>query len=202
MSESKNLWLDAETFSKHKITLAPKFTYLLGDALAKREKKPLLLKVRKADHPHFVLWRRRFYQSKAHLCIFISCIDSDIEFFQLLQNSQLSILSLGLGKFIIELSQIVRRLLKRVACCQKNTISKGEGELFSSLLPADRPKVSIGIKKNEILSNYKLSCKSKGITSQVSASTNKGENQPLQSYPSNFNLIKKCTKKPSLNHQY
>ncbi len=32
MSESKNLWLDAKTFSKHKIMLAPKFTYLLGDA--------------------------------------------------------------------------------------------------------------------------------------------------------------------------
>jgi hypothetical protein len=33
----------------------------------------------------------------------------------------------------------------------QNTISKGEGKLFLSLLPADRPKVSIGIKKNEFL---------------------------------------------------
>jgi hypothetical protein len=84
----------------------------------------------------------------------------------------------------------------------KNTISKGEGGLFLSLLPTNRPKVSVCIKKNEILSNYELSCKSKGITSQVSASTNKGKNQPLQSYPSNFNLIKECTMKPSLGHQY
>jgi hypothetical protein len=36
---------------------------------AQREKKPLLLKVRKADHPPFVLWHHRFHQSKAHLCI-------------------------------------------------------------------------------------------------------------------------------------
>ena len=33
MSESKNLWLNAETFSKHKITLVPEFAHLLGDAL-------------------------------------------------------------------------------------------------------------------------------------------------------------------------
>ncbi len=41
--------------------------------------------------------------------------------------------------------------MKRVACCQKNTILEGEGELFSSLLPADRLEVSVGIKKNKIL---------------------------------------------------
>jgi hypothetical protein len=39
MSESKNLWLDAKTFSKHKITLAPKFTHLLGDALGPKGKE-------------------------------------------------------------------------------------------------------------------------------------------------------------------
>ncbi len=70
------------------------------------------------------------------------------------------------------------------------------------MLPADRPKISVSIKKNKILSDYKLSSKSKGIISQVSASTNKGGNQPLQSYPSNFNLIKECMMKPSLDHQY
>jgi hypothetical protein len=83
-----------------------------------------------------------------------------------------------------------------------NTTLKKEGKLFSLLPSADRPKISVGIKKNEILLDYKLSCKSKGITSQVSASTNKGENQPCQSYPFNFNLIKECTMKLSLNHQY
>jgi hypothetical protein len=84
----------------------------------------------------------------------------------------------------------------------KNTILKREVELFLSLLSTDRPKVSIGIKKNKILSDCKLSCKFKGVTSQVFESTNKGENQPLQSYPSNFILIKGCTMKPSLDHQY
>jgi hypothetical protein len=39
MSESKNLWLDAETFSKHKITLAPEFTHLLGDASGPKGKE-------------------------------------------------------------------------------------------------------------------------------------------------------------------
>ncbi len=39
MSESKNLWLNAKTFSKHKITLAPKFTHLLGDALGPKGKE-------------------------------------------------------------------------------------------------------------------------------------------------------------------
>jgi hypothetical protein len=79
---------------------------------------------------------------------------------------------------------------------------KRERELFLSLLPTDRPKVSIGIKKNTILSDYKLSCKFKGITSQVTASNNKGEHQPPQLYPSNFKLIKECTMKLSLDHQY
>ncbi len=92
---------------------------------AQREKKPLLLKVNKANHPHFVLWHCWFHQSKACICIFISCIELDVEFFQLLQNSQLTILNLGLGKFIIELSQLVRRLLKRVACCQTPQYQKG-----------------------------------------------------------------------------
>ncbi len=39
MSEPKNLWLDAKTFSKHKIRLAPKFTLLLGDALGPKGKE-------------------------------------------------------------------------------------------------------------------------------------------------------------------
>jgi hypothetical protein len=39
MSESKNLWLNAETFSKHKITLAPEFTHLLGDVLGPKGKE-------------------------------------------------------------------------------------------------------------------------------------------------------------------
>jgi hypothetical protein len=92
--------------------------------------------------------------------------------------------------------------IEKSSLLPNNTISKKEGKLFSSLFPANRLKVSVGIKKNKILSDYELSCKSKGIASQVSASTNKGENEPLQSYPSNFNLIKECTMKLSLNHQY
>jgi hypothetical protein len=39
MSESKKLVLDAETFSKHKITLAPKFIHLRGDASGPKGKE-------------------------------------------------------------------------------------------------------------------------------------------------------------------
>jgi hypothetical protein len=43
------------------------------------------------------------------------------------------------------------------------------------LLTFDRPKVSAGVKKNNIITKYKSSFKAKGITSQVSTSTNKSE---------------------------
>ncbi len=39
MSESKNLWLNAETISKHKNIIAPEFTHLLGDALGSKGKE-------------------------------------------------------------------------------------------------------------------------------------------------------------------
>ncbi len=161
MSESKNLWLNAKIFSKHKIMLASEFTHLLGDALGPKRKEATTTE--KLPTGHLKPWSRQIHH-------------------RIKPNS----------KKVIEKSSLL----------PKNTILKREGKIFSSLLPTDRPKVSVGIKKNKILSNYELSCMSKGITSQVSASTNKGENQPLQSYPSNFNLIKECTMKPSLDHQY
>jgi hypothetical protein len=39
MDDTKNMWLDAETFQKHKITMAPKFTHLLGDVPGLKQKE-------------------------------------------------------------------------------------------------------------------------------------------------------------------
>ncbi len=39
MGDKKNMWLNAETFQKHKITIAPKFTHLLGQALGPKQKE-------------------------------------------------------------------------------------------------------------------------------------------------------------------
>jgi hypothetical protein len=129
-----------------------------------------------------------------HIMYSFFCIKPEVELFQLLQNSL---------QIHHRIKPNSKKVIEKSSLLPKNTISKREGELFLLLLPANRPKVSVGIKKkNEILSDYELSCKFKGITSQVFASTNKGENQPLQSYSSNSNLIKECTMKPSLNHQY
>ncbi len=66
-------------------------------------------------------------------------------------------------------------------------------------LTANQPKVSVGINKNSILSNYEESCISKGITNQVSTII-KGENLPT--YPSHHHLIANCKMKPSLDLYY
>jgi hypothetical protein len=38
MDEKKKMWLDAETFARHKVTIAPKFSHLLGDALGPKQR--------------------------------------------------------------------------------------------------------------------------------------------------------------------
>ncbi len=118
---------------------------------AQREKKPLLLKVRRADHPYFILWHPWFHQLKACICILISCIEPDVELFQLLQNSSLAILSLGLGlgKFIIKLRQIVRRLLKRVACCQTIQYQKRKGNYSPRCFPPTDHRYPLASKRTK-----------------------------------------------------
>jgi hypothetical protein len=66
-------------------------------------------------------------------------------------------------------------------------------------LTANQPKVSVGIDKNLILSNYEESCISKGITNQVLTMI-KGENLPT--YPSHHHLIANCKMKPSSDLYY
>ena len=72
------------------------------------------------------------------------------------------------------------------------------------IIPAENSsKLSTGIDKNVILSEYQTSCKKKGILSEVSTVT-KGENSssPPPIYPSHYRLISECKMKPSPNLQY
>ncbi len=39
MDNTKDMWLNSESFQKHNITIAPKFTHLLGDALGPKQKE-------------------------------------------------------------------------------------------------------------------------------------------------------------------
>jgi hypothetical protein len=38
MDEKKKMWLDAERFARHKVTIAPEFSHLLGDALGPKQR--------------------------------------------------------------------------------------------------------------------------------------------------------------------
>ena len=63
------------------------------------------------------------------------------------------------------------------------------------------PKLSVGIDKNYILSEYQAACSEKGITSEVSTVL-KGETPTPHQYPSHYRLISECRMKPSRNLQY
>jgi hypothetical protein len=64
--------------------------------------------------------------------------------------------------------------------------------------PPNLPKVASGINKDSIISSYTISCKTFGVSKQVST-TKKGE--ALQ-YPPHHQLILNCTMRPSLDLQY
>jgi hypothetical protein len=70
------------------------------------------------------------------------------------------------------------------------------------LLPLAKNKVAVGMDKNLILSDYQEFCKSKGIQTQVSSSTNAGEIKPSTQFPPHHCLVYNCKMKPSLDHQY
>jgi hypothetical protein len=44
MESTGLLWLDTETFKKHKITIPPKYTHLLGNATGPKKKKEVQAK--------------------------------------------------------------------------------------------------------------------------------------------------------------
>jgi hypothetical protein len=70
------------------------------------------------------------------------------------------------------------------------------------LPPPDKSKVAVGINKNLILSDYAKFCKLKGISTQVSSSTNAGELQPSTQFPPHNCLVNDCKMKPNLGLQY
>jgi hypothetical protein len=58
--------------------------------------------------------------------------------------------------------------------------------------PPDKSKVAVGIDKNLILSDYAKFCKLKGISTQVSSSTNAGELQPSTQFPPHHCYVNDC----------
>jgi hypothetical protein len=64
--------------------------------------------------------------------------------------------------------------------------------------PPDKSKVAVGIDKILILSDYAKFCKLKGISTQVSSSTNAGELQPSTQFPPHHCLVNDCKMKPNL----
>jgi hypothetical protein len=80
---------------------------------------------------------------------------------------------------------------------------KEYAQTLKSLPPktADHQKLSIGINKNSIFSEYQESCITKGFANQVST-TAKGETSQNTSYPLHHCLIADCKMKPSLSLYY
>ena len=78
-----------------------------------------------------------------------------------------------------------------------------EDENIKELLPSDySAKISVGIDKNSILSEYQESCTKRGIHSIVTTII-KGENSSAKHlYPLHHRLISECRMKPSRNLQY
>jgi hypothetical protein len=66
---------------------------------------------------------------------------------------------------------------------------------------SNQEKVSVGIDKNSILSEYQNSCITKGFTNQATTIA-KGEIQPTPSYPLHHRLIADCKMKPSSSLYY
>ena len=75
--------------------------------------------------------------------------------------------------------------------------STSETEILESLafIP-NQSKVSTGIDKNSILSEYQDSCIKKGFENQTTTIA-KGEIPPTPSYPLHYHLIANCKMKPS-----
>lgn len=75
-------------------------------------------------------------------------------------------------------------------------------EIDSSLLDIkNSPKLSVGIDKNFILTEYQAFCSDKGITSEVSTVL-KGKTPSPPKYPSHYRLISECKMKPSPDLYY
>jgi hypothetical protein len=172
MNETDLMWLDAETFEKHKQMQAipSEFAHLLGDATGPKSKGASKSHVE--DHAgHWIAFHNRIKPT-----------------------SKLSKSKNVLGP----LSSPSRKSSNNKRNTSKN--EKTNPLTFEAVtLTANQPKVSVGINKNLILSNYEESCISKGITTQVSI-ISKGENLPT--YPSHYHLIANCNMKPSSDLYY
>ncbi len=91
--------------------------------------------------------------------------------------------------------------LKKAISIETSSKSIGKKSVVF-LPPPDKSKVAVGINKNLIRSDYANFCELKGISTQVSSSTNAGELQPSTQFPPHHCLINNCKMKPNLGLQY
>ncbi len=205
MNDTKNMWLDTETFQKHKVTIAPKFTYLLGDALGLKQKESKstwaelclytgMSALASSPHASAGVNNAIFHTTTLfhiwYLTVEFSTIAAALQF--ILPKPQTALSSLG---FFVDLElttsrthwnwQIHHRIkpdsVKQVTLIKKSRdltvteLIREECETLSSR--TTRPKLIVGINKNAVLADYEKFCHLKGITTQVSTTTNKGKNQ-------------------------
>jgi len=74
--------------------------------------------------------------------------------------------------------------------------------LKEACLNSSGPKLSDPIDKNAIIAEYDMSCQKQGIKNIVSTAKKDEPTTIPIIYPSITQLVRGCSMKPSLNHQY
>ncbi len=93
--------------------------------------------------------------------------------------------------------------IKHLSPPSKKSKRSLEDEDTSAILPTEHlSKISFGINKNSILSEFQASCIEKGIHSEVSTVVKGETSSSPPPYPSHYCLISECRMKPSWNLQY
>ncbi len=93
--------------------------------------------------------------------------------------------------------------IKHLSPLSKKSKRSLEDKDTSTILPTEHlSKISFGINKNSILSEYQASCIEKGIHSEVSTVVKGETSSSPPPYPSHYSLISECRMKPSWNLQY
>ena len=159
------------------------------------------------DTHHLRFRRQTWYQVGLHSFLFILHIISDCQWI-------LNCLANLIGKAIkstepwISLHDRIKPTSKLTKVKHLSPLSKKckkslEDENIKELLPSDySAKISVGIDKNSILSEYQESCTKRGIHSIVTTII-KGENSSAKHlYPLHHRLISEYRMKPSRNLQY
>ncbi len=93
--------------------------------------------------------------------------------------------------------------IKHLSPPSKESKQSLEDKDISAILPTEHSsKISFGIDKNSIISEYQASCIEKGIHSEVSTDVKGETSSSPPPYPSHYCFISECRMKPSRNLQY